>query len=125
MLKIVLSRGPDHLSAAEDVQMDMIDLLAAILVRIDDDTITGIGYALILRYRGSLHEQMTQQRFIFFRYFSKGGYLSFRNEQYMDRGFRVYIPERNTLIILVYDGSRYLFVYNLREYGTHDRLPLL
>src|SRR3954452_18075026 len=57
-----LARRPVHLSASQQMQMDMEQRLATVLVAIHDEAIAVVGEALLLCPTGGSEEQFADQR---------------------------------------------------------------
>ncbi len=97
------------MSAAEQVQMDMVNGLSCLGVGIKHEAEAAFSYAA---FGGDLIcdlEQMSDKGVVFFFYLKGGGYMLFRDHEHMHGRLRIEVPEGHGCFILMNNTRRDFF----------------
>ncbi len=91
---------PCHLSSANEVEMDMIYLLSAMLVAVEYQPVSILCYPFRFCYLFGCQKEFPHQGSIIFLYLVYRGYMFLGNDEDMDRALGIDIPEGQDLLIL-------------------------
>src|ERR1035438_5572702 len=88
--ELCLSRRPSERTAAEQMDVEVIDGLAAVFARVDHHTIA-LGQPLGAGYLCRSPQQVTKQRAVVLIGFGYRGDVPARRHQHMDGSLRMYV----------------------------------
>lgn len=103
-----LSRWKYEWPAAEQMDMDVKDRLAAVGICVDDDTIAVVGKAATAGDLSRSQKQMAEHRRIFFRGLIERIDMIARYDQDVRRGLWGNVVKGKAHIVLIHPGRRYL-----------------
>lgn len=107
------------MTAAEQVQMEMVYGLAAVLADIDDHAIAGIKFFLAGDF-GRSPQEMAEQSAVFGGRLGEGGDVLARNDEQMHRSLGVDVGEGEALLVLVDAGRGDASIGDFAEKAAHD-----
>lgn len=115
-----LSGRPSQGATAEQVNVDVINCLAAICSRIDNGAVS-LRESLGARDLCGGPLEVAQQLLLFFVCMSDGGDMYSRNYEDVHRSLRLDVRESVAMIILVDGFGRNASIDDLAEDATHDK----
>jgi len=113
-----LSRRPGERAAAEQVDVEMIHGLAAVLAGVDYHAVA-VGEAFVAGDPRRGPQQVAEQRAVPFGAVGQRRNVFARRDQHMHRRLRVKIREGVALLVLVDGGGGYASVNDLAKEATH------
>jgi hypothetical protein len=113
-----LSRGPFELAAGEEVEMEVVDGLAAVAAGIDDDAVS-VGEFQFAGQIADHQVDVADEVGIVVGQIGQRRDLFFGDHQHVGWGLWRDVVERQAAIVFVEDVGRDLFVDDLLEYRRH------
>lgn len=107
---------PCHLSSSQNVEVKVVNRLGSVLAVIDHHSVT-LLQRLFLGHVFGNNQQMTQKLSIIISGLTYSGNGDPGNDQEVNRGLRIYIPESQTLVIFINNISWNGFINDFGEDG--------
>lgn len=116
----MLSRRPGHVAAAEQVEVKMVDGLAAVLTGVDDDTIALVEPVHACEL-GCGREQMAEKRGLFRRGLGLRGDVLLGDDEQVGPSLRLDVRKPDAEFVFVHTVRRDLSIQDLAKQTVRNR----